>query len=230
LKLALPQQQAAGFIPMAVTQVPTTDVIAGRDYPYHKKQAIEGIVNSAWNWLEREGFIEPAPGMNGSNGWRIFTRKGAAVANGQDMQRLLDALEFPKSLLHPSIREKAWNSVVRSSNATSQNDLVDAVRGAFVAVEESVRTAGGYAPSDFGEPLMKKAFDPDNGPMGDRDKSKPRKEREGLQMLFIGAMNTYRNPISHRTPTLAIDEAKDQLLLASHLLRIVDARRPKPTP
>jgi hypothetical protein len=27
---------------------------------------------------------------------------------------------------------------------------------------------------------MKKAFDPDSGPMGDRDTSKPKKEREGL--------------------------------------------------
>jgi uncharacterized protein (TIGR02391 family) len=228
LKLALPQQQTAGFIPAAVTQVPTTDLIAGRDFPHHKRLDVDRLVNSAWNWLERDGFIEPAPGMNGANGWRMFTPQGAAVANGQDMRKLRDALEFPKSLLHPAIREKAWNSVVRSSNSTSHNDLVDAVRGAFVAVEEAVRSAGGYAFTDFSERLMKKAFDPDTGPMGDRDTGKPRPEREALQTLFIGAMNTYRNPISHRTPVLEVEEAKDQLLLASHLLRIVDARRPKP--
>jgi uncharacterized protein (TIGR02391 family) len=230
LRLALPQQQAAGFIPTAVTQIPTHDLLNGKDYPYNKKAAVERLLNSAWNWLERDGYIEPAPGMNGANGWRTFTNKGLAVANGQDMQRLRDALDFPKSLLHPAIRDKAWNAVVRSTNATSHHDLVDAVRGAFVAVEEAVRSAGGYLHSDFGDPLMKKAFEPDTGPMGDRDKSKPKKEREGLQTLFVGAMNTYRNPISHRTPILEIEEAKDQLLLASHLLRIVDARRPKTTP
>jgi uncharacterized protein (TIGR02391 family) len=230
LRLALPQQQGAGFIPGAVTQVPVHQLVDGKDYPYHKKQSVERLVNSAWNWLERDGYIEPAPGMNGTYGWRLFTNKGLAVANGQDMQRLRDAMEFPKSLLHPAIRDKAWNAVVRSSNATSQNDLVDAVRGAFVAIEEAVRAAGSYASSDFGEPLMKKAFDPENGPMGDRDTRKPRKEREGLQTLFVGAMNAYRNPISHRTPTLEIEQAKDQLLLASHLLRLVDARRPRPTP
>jgi hypothetical protein len=150
LKLAAPLQQAAGFIPHAVTQVSAQQALEGKDYPFHKKQPIERLVNSAWNWLEREGYIEPAPGMNGANGWRLFTAKGEAVANGQDMQRLREALEFPKSLLHPTIREKAWNAVVRSSNATSHNDLVDAVRGAFVAVEEAVRVAGGYSASDFG--------------------------------------------------------------------------------
>lgn len=141
---------------------------------------IDRLVNSAWNWLERDGFIEPAPGMNGANGWRTFTPKGAAVANGQDMQKLRDALDFPKALLHPAIRESAWNGVVRSANSTSHNDLVNAVRGAFVAVEDAVRSAGGYAFTEYGERLMRKAFDPDTGPMGDRDTSKPKAEREGL--------------------------------------------------
>jgi hypothetical protein len=107
LKLALPQQQAAGFIPAAVTQVPTTDVIAGRDFPHHKRLEADRLVNSAWNWLERDGFIEPAPGMNGSNGWRMFTPKGAAVANGQDMQKLRDALDFRRfCCTRPSARKR----------------------------------------------------------------------------------------------------------------------------
>jgi hypothetical protein len=64
--------------------------------------------------------------------------------------------------------------------------------------------------------------------MGDRDTSKPKAEREGLQTLFIGAMNAYRNPVSHRTLQIELEEIKDQLLLASHMLRTVDARRPPP--
>jgi uncharacterized protein (TIGR02391 family) len=228
LRLALPKVQPAGFIPTAVTEISTADAVAGKDYPFYKKGQVEQLINSAWRLLEREGFIEPSPGINGQNGWRQFTKKGLAIANGQDMTRLREALEFPRSLLHPLIRDNAWNVVMRSSNAMSGTTLVDAVRSAFVAVEEAVRAAGAYAPSDFGEPLMKKAFDPDSGPLGDRDTTKPSKERAGFQTLFIGAMNAYRNPVSHRTPTLELEEAKDQLLLASHLLRIIDARRPKP--
>lgn len=227
LRMALSQRQGAGFTPESVTKAPVSELVDGKDFPYPKNQLVDRLVNSSWNWLEREGFIERSPGLNGTHGWRDLTERGLAVAQGQDLKSLVEAAAFPKYLLHPVIREKAWSGIVRSTNSTSQNELVDAVRGAFVAVEEAVRAAGGYEPKDFGEPLMKMAFDPDKGPMGDRDKTKPLKERAGLQTLFIGAMNAYRNPISHRTPVLKLDEAKDQLLLASHLLRIVDARRPK---
>lgn len=226
LKLALPHVQGAGFIPETVTRISLVDAQAGKDYPFYKKQEVERHLSRAWHLLERGDFIEPAPGMNGANGWRNFTSKGKAVAEGQDIQRLQDAAEFPKSLLHPTIREVSWNALIRSSNALSAGALVSTVRDAFIAVEESVRAAGGYKPSDFGTALMEKAFHPDTGPMGDRDTSKPKGEREGLLTLFKGAMNAYRNPISHRTPALELEEAKDQLLLASHLLRIVDARRP----
>jgi len=226
LKMALAQRQSAGFTPESVTTPDTVEVMAGKTYPHPKNQMVDRLVNSSWNWLELEGYIERSQGINGIHGWRDFTKKGLAVAQGQDMQSLISLAAFPKDLLHPSIRDAAWSAIVRSTNLTSQTALVDAVRGAFVAVEEAVRAAGKYDAKDYGDLLMKKAFDPDAGPMGDRDKSKPPKERAGLQTLFIGAMNAYRNPISHRTPVMELEEAKDQLLLASHLLRIVDARRP----
>jgi uncharacterized protein (TIGR02391 family) len=230
LRLALPRIQGVGFIRSAVTETSAGDAIAGKDYPFHKKQAVDQLKNKTWNWIDRGGFIEPAPGINGQNGWRQFTEKGERIARGEDIQKLQAALAFPESLLHPTIREASLRAVVRSANAASTTDLVDAVRAAFVAVEDAVRQAGRYQPKDFGAPLMKAAFDPDTGPMGDRDTGKPKAEREGLQTLFIGAMNAYRNPVSHRTLRIEIEEAKDQLLLASHLLRIVDARRPPPKP
>jgi hypothetical protein len=107
------------------------------------------MVNRAWNWIEREGFIEPAEGINGQNGWRLFTEKGERIARGEDIQKLRAALAFPKSLLHPAIREASFRAVMRSADATSADDLADAVRAAFVAVEDAVRQAGGYKPTLF---------------------------------------------------------------------------------
>jgi Protein of unknown function (Hypoth_ymh) len=72
---------------------------------------------------------------------------------------------------------------------------------------------------------MRAAFNVTAGPLGDKDTSKPTGEREGLGHLFAGAIAFYKNPLSHGTPAIGLDEAIDRLLLASHLLRLVDRQR-----
>jgi hypothetical protein len=120
-------------------------------YPYHLSQRIEGLLGQVWSWLETNGIIVRVPGMNGRNGWMMFTPKGETIASAQDLQRLREIAEFPKSLLHPRIAEKAWRAMMRE-------DLDAAVFAAFKAVEEEVRAAGGFAATDIGVPLMRKAF------------------------------------------------------------------------
>jgi uncharacterized protein (TIGR02391 family) len=126
------------------------------------------------------------------------------------------AAEFPKSLLHPSIREDVWLKLAR-------DDCADAVFRAFRTVEEAVRAAGGYRPEDIGVPLMRKAFDPKSGALAKA--SDPLGEREALSSLFAGAIGSYKNPHSHRTVQMNDpSEAREAVMLASHLLRIVDER------
>ena len=97
------------------------------------------------------------------------------------------------------------------------------------AVEEVVRDVGRFSPTDFGTDLMRRAFDAKKRPL--TKMSDPLPEREVLAHLFAGAIGSYKNPHSHRTVKLTdLREAQEQVMLASHLLRIVEARRPPMIP
>lgn len=220
LKIASEISQPAGFTYEGVTEITIGQgMTAYRDsgYPPHKKPQIDAHLGRAWNWLERKGFIEPSPGINGRNGWRVFTEEGRAIADGKNLAQVRAAMDFPKSLIHSVIRDKVWAAFIR-------NDLDEAVFAAFKAVEIAVCEAGGFSAAEIGPDLMRKAFDAKKGPL--TNLNHPLAERESLAHLFAGAIGSYKNPHSHRTVNLTDPaEAQEQVMLATHPLRIVEARR-----
>jgi uncharacterized protein (TIGR02391 family) len=188
-----------------------------RGYPRNRQGEVAIALAEAWGWLRTNLLVAPASGLNGSNGWLMITRRGEALLRDGNFATFRQAADFPKSLLHPLIADKAWLDLARG-------DLAGAVFYAFRTVEEQVRDAGGFSDGDIGVPLMRKAFDKANGPL--TDPSQEEGERDALAHLFAGAIGSYKNPHSHRTVTITEPrEAQEMVVLASHLLRIVESRR-----
>jgi hypothetical protein len=110
LTLAKGMVQNGMFLPETVNDIAIAvpHALNGQPgYGFHNRQQIEPLLSRAWSWIERNDLITPAGGMNGRLGWMMFTPRGEQVSDAQDIQRLREAADFPRWMIHPSIAEKA---------------------------------------------------------------------------------------------------------------------------
>ncbi len=181
----------------------------------HRSDDVQKAIVEAWMWLEREGCLAPKPSVIVGNSMFV-TRRGRRLAESQDTSAYKRAGLLPKEFLHPVVVQKIWSAFIRG-------DYDTAVFQAFKQVEVGVRQAGSYEQSDIGVQLMRKAFNPDSGPLTDQGTLPA--EQQALSDLFAGAIGSYKNPHSHRNVAVNDpDEAAEMIILASHLLKIVDSR------
>ena len=182
-------------------------------YPRQFSESVGLAISEAWTWLAVQGLIVPKP--RGGD-WFAISRAGEKIESDEAFNDFAKAALLPRNLLHPKIASDAWANFLRGAH-----DL--AVFAAFKQVEVAVREAAGSDARMIGADLMRTAFHPDTGPLSDY--TLLRAEREALAHLFAGAIGSYKNPTSHRTVTITdASEAGEMLILASHLLRIVEDR------
>jgi uncharacterized protein (TIGR02391 family) len=184
-------------------------------YPTARKGEIDLALAEAWSWLIAQGLLVTAPNAANTHAY-VLSRRAGKFADESEFRRFAAARMLQKEALHPRIATDVWMEFMRG-----KFDI--AVLLAMKAVEVAVREASRLPSDQLGVSLMREAFKPKCGPLADHPTEKG--EQEARSALFAGAIGSYKNPQSHRDVNLDDPiEALEIIMLANHLLRIVDNR------
>ena len=182
--------------------------------PGHGSDMAVGIAcSTAWAWLESNSFICRHPEQD--NDWFLLTPRGNALRDHQNIRQFISNEQLPEPFLHAEL-------LVNVRPLFLQSRFETAVFEAFKSLEVVIRTAAKLGHDLVGVQLASRAFNPEDGLFSDKTAEKG--ERVALMNLMTGALGSYKNPSSHRRVEITAEEARDMIVLASHLLKIVDAR------
>jgi len=180
---------------------------AGGHIKEFQKRLMEAFV-----WLEREMFIAPEPNEQGE--WRYITKRGEKVLQDENFSAYLKGVLLPSEFLHPTLVRKVKPLYLRG-------DYDTAIFQAFKAIEVQVRKVGGYAKSDIGVALMRKAFHPRTGKLTNTHSEES--EKQAMSDLFAGAIGLFKNPTSHRDiDGISPEESADYIRVANCLLKMIN--------
>jgi hypothetical protein len=196
--------------------------VVGASYPPGASRNVNIAVAEALSWLVTQGLLVVDPEQPSAS-FYVPTRRARSLRTRADVEAFRKGRILPDDLLPPLFAEKVVPLFRRGDH-----DI--AVFQAFKEVEVAVRKAAnakgaGYADSEIGTPLMRKAFHPDTGPLS--NKALVPAEREAEMHLFAAAIGHAKNPASHRDFAISAPEAARLIVFASHLFSIVECEPPR---
>ena len=169
-----------------------------------------------WGWLLREGLIVPDqnPGLVSPSPFMVPSRRARALDSIGAFERFKRGALMPHDLVDERIRLASEANLF-----AGQYDL--AAFNALREVEIAVRNAAGLS-DQHGVPLLREAFHAERGPLRDPDAADD--ARQATAQLFAAPFALYSNPTRHREVGLSAEKTVEVLILATHLLRIVEER------
>jgi uncharacterized protein (TIGR02391 family) len=141
------------------------------------------------------------------------TKKGFRFLEREFNRVIKEYVLMPETYVHPIIVKKSF-TLLRNGQFES------ALLQAFKTIETSIRKRINADPQDVGVKLIRKAFNPENGPLTDYDL--PKAEREAFCNYIAGAFGYYKNPCSHRDVAMDFISAFDRIVVASNLLKVIE--------
>jgi hypothetical protein len=193
---------------------------AGPSYPPGSRRTVELAAAEAISWLVTEGLLVPDPGQPSHNLY-VPTRRAKSLKTRTDVEAFRKGRILPAELLPTPFAEKVVPLFRRGDHDVA---VFQAFKEVEVAVRNTANAKGaGYADSEIGTTLMRKAFHPDTGPLA--EKTLVPAEREAEMHLFAAAIGHAKNPTSHREVAITALEAARLIVFASHLFDLVERRK-----